>query len=107
MTAIELLKSISDNPEDSAYWLGTINHYLRNPHLLERPTHPVSANQPDGGEVPTIFDAIAKIDSLIKPGELQGNGCDETAQRNGLILAANALHGLLSAAPVDSVERKS
>ena len=31
------------------------------------------------------------ITAHIKTGQLQGNGCDETAQRNGLILAANLL----------------
>jgi hypothetical protein len=31
------------------------------------------------------------VNKHIKMGKLQGNGCDETAQRNGLILAANLL----------------
>ena len=36
----------------------------------------------------------AEIDKWIKPGNLQGNGCDDTAQRNGLILASNLLNEL-------------
>jgi hypothetical protein len=31
------------------------------------------------------------INQWIKRGELPGNGCDETAQRNGLILASNLI----------------
>lgn len=31
------------------------------------------------------------IQALIVPGELKGNGCDQLAQRNGVILAANEL----------------
>lgn len=31
------------------------------------------------------------INAWIKPGELAGNGCDQTAQRNGMILASNIL----------------
>ena len=30
-----------------------------------------------------------EINAWIKPGELQGNGCDQHAQRNGMILASN------------------
>jgi hypothetical protein len=32
-----------------------------------------------------------EVNALIQPGRLSGNGCDETAQRNGIILAANHL----------------
>lgn len=32
-----------------------------------------------------------EINKLIVPGELPGNGCDKSAERNGLVLAANAL----------------
>lgn len=32
-----------------------------------------------------------KINAAIKPGELYGTGCDEVAQRNGLILANNII----------------
>lgn len=35
-----------------------------------------------------------KINKYIKTGNLQGNGCDETAERNGLILAANIIFEL-------------
>ena len=30
-----------------------------------------------------------ELNSMVKPGHLNGNGCDGTAQRNGIILAAN------------------
>lgn len=30
-----------------------------------------------------------EINAFIKTGELPGNGCDESAQRNGLVLASN------------------
>lgn len=32
---------------------------------------------------------LDRINQYIKPGELSGNGCDETAQRNGMVLASN------------------
>lgn len=32
-----------------------------------------------------------EINALIKHGDIGGNGWDQTAQRNGLILAANTL----------------
>lgn len=31
------------------------------------------------------------IMACVREGELQGNGCDELAWRNGLIMAANAI----------------
>lgn len=43
----------------------------------------------------TIEACKAAIDKWIKPGELQGNGCDDTAQRNGMILASNLLHDMM------------
>lgn len=36
-----------------------------------------------------------KINSMIIPGPLDGNGCDRLAQRNGVILAANAILALM------------
>lgn len=39
--------------------------------------------------------AFNKINSYIKTGKLQGNGWDETAQRNGLILASNMLSDMI------------
>lgn len=41
-----------------------------------------------------IEEAWQTIDKMIVTGALQGNGCDATAQRNGLVLAANALSRL-------------
>jgi hypothetical protein len=38
------------------------------------------------------WDAINKY---IKPGTLPGNGCDESAQRNGMILASNVLMDMM------------
>lgn len=38
-----------------------------------------------------------EINKWIKLGELQGNGCDDTAQRNGMILASNLISGLMGA----------
>ena len=35
-----------------------------------------------------------EINKDIKYGSLRGNGCDETAQRNGLILATNIIFRL-------------
>jgi hypothetical protein len=40
-----------------------------------------------------------EIDSMIKYGPLQGNGLDETARRNGLILAANAISAKFGVKP--------
>jgi hypothetical protein len=31
------------------------------------------------------------INGMIQPGTLQGNGCDQTATRNGIVLAANKI----------------
>lgn len=35
-----------------------------------------------------------EINKHIKTGKLQGNGCDEAAERNGLILATNIIFDL-------------
>ena len=38
-----------------------------------------------------------EINVAIKAGPLQGNGCDDTAQRNGLVLASNIImRGILT-----------
>ena len=42
----------------------------------------------------------AEINKWIIPGPMQGNGCDKTAQRNGLILASNLVHALVKEWPV-------
>lgn len=52
-------------------------------------------------------DAWNAIDALIKPGDLGGNGLDKTAERNGLILAANAIAGLPGVSPLKSSPEKS
>lgn len=41
------------------------------------------------------------VNKWIKQGPLPGNGCDEQAQRNGMILAANLLHERLTTQPKD------
>lgn len=43
----------------------------------------------------TVHTCWTAINNHIKPGPLQGNGCDETAQRNGLILASNIINDLM------------
>lgn len=47
------------------------------------------------------------INALIKVGPLPGNGCDETAQRNGLILAANILAARIEQKKAREVEHSS
>lgn len=42
-----------------------------------------------------LQEAWEKIDALIVPGELPGNGTDGTAERNGLILASNILQQMM------------
>ena len=39
-----------------------------------------------------------EINYFIKSGPLPGNGCDESAQRNGLVLATNIIVGRSNAA---------
>lgn len=45
-----------------------------------------------------------QINRWIIPGDLPGNGCDRSAQRNGLILAANIILGDGFDAPLPPVE---
>ena len=47
-----------------------------------------------GAEGLTFSDALAAVNGLIKQGPLPGNGCDEQAQRNGIVMAHNALFNL-------------
>lgn len=47
----------------------------------------------------TVKACLAVIGNSIAVGPLQGNGCDATAERNGLILASNLLSGMLPQAP--------
>jgi hypothetical protein len=54
------------------------------------------------GDAPAFRRAVIEecwgsVDALIVRGELSGNGCDDSAQRNGIVLAANALHSMLNA----------
>lgn len=42
-----------------------------------------------------LNDAWKTVDEWIIPGELPGDGTDKSAQRNGLVLAANAIHELM------------
>ncbi len=44
---------------------------------------------------PTALEAWETVIALIKLGSLPGNGTDETAERNGLVLAANAIRALM------------
>ena len=45
-----------------------------------------------------------EINAAIKEGPLQGNGCDESSQRNGLILASNIVsNGMRSNNQANSV----
>jgi hypothetical protein len=48
---------------------------------------------------PTANDCWEAVNALIKPGQLQGNGFDDTATRNGLVMAANAIGALLHPSP--------
>lgn len=42
-----------------------------------------------------LREAWQTINDMIVPGQLGGNGCDSLAQRNGVILAANAVLALM------------
>ena len=55
---------------------------------------------------PNIDECMAEIGKWIKPGILQGNGYDSTAQRNGLVLAYNLLVQL-KAAPDQALQALS
>lgn len=48
-----------------------------------------SHDKPRAGD--TLDACLQAIDKSIVKGPLQGNGCDDTAQRNGMILAYNIL----------------
>jgi hypothetical protein len=39
------------------------------------------------------------VNGMVARGELPGNGCDQMAQRNGIVLAANRLASAFKAAP--------
>jgi hypothetical protein len=54
-----------------------------------------------------IDECYREIDKHIKRGELQGNGCDDTAQRNGMVLACNILHGFAKKPVVEKQEKNS
>lgn len=43
----------------------------------------------------TIEECLTMIDGLIVRGPLPGNGCDKSAERNGLILAYNTLYYMI------------
>lgn len=43
----------------------------------------------------TANDCWEAINALIKPGPLQGDGIDKTAERNGLIFAANVIADMM------------
>lgn len=45
-----------------------------------------------GLDLTTLDQCLDKIDAMIVRGDIGGNGCDKTAERNGIILAFNALH---------------
>lgn len=45
----------------------------------------------EAGRIQGRLECMEEINALIKTGKLDGNGCDETAQRNGLILAFNQI----------------
>lgn len=54
------------------------------------------AQPASAGLDPATVEAIwRKIDEMIHKGPLPGNGCDRSAERNGLVLAANAIRSLL------------
>jgi len=65
-------------------------------------------NNVDGaGATPTARSAALEevwrsIDARIAQGALSGNGADKTAERNGLVLAANIVRELIDATGVDS-----
>lgn len=52
--------------------------------------------QPEAGagREAVLDEALAEIDKWIKRGDLPGNGCDQTAQNGGMILAYNLVFGL-------------
>ena len=46
-------------------------------------------------KTPTANDCFEAVNAMIKTGDLGGNGLDKNAERNGLILAANAIAALI------------
>lgn len=45
------------------------------------------------GRIQGRLECMEEINALIKRGPLDGNGCDKTAERNGLVLAFNEISG--------------
>lgn len=60
----------------------------------------VTTTPPPEADVATLEQAWKEIDALIRRGELSGNGCDQQAERNGIVLAANKLQELIHRASV-------
>lgn len=68
-------------------------------------------DKPDAGKILVLKFAFMagveyshkKVGSLIKNGDLQGNGFDKTAERNGVILAANRLMEVIEMFSIDSL----
>ncbi len=54
----------------------------------------------------TLADGWTAITAMVKPGPLPGDGSDKTAERNGLILAANVLAEMLRSDPPQKIEQK-
>ena len=52
----------------------------------------------------TIEMCMANIDAHIKHSPLPGNGCDESAERNGLVLAYNILSEMLDREEGDTIK---
>jgi hypothetical protein len=52
----------------------------------------------DANHVATLEKAWVEVDRLIVRGELPGNGWDRTAERNGIIIAANKLREMIDRA---------
>lgn len=49
----------------------------------------VSSDDFNAGRLAERTDCLTSIQAAIKPGVSSGNGCDELAERNGLVTAAN------------------
>lgn len=61
--------------------------YLAHKYALKEIERKISLRRADAA----IAVCWQEINSMIVSGELPGNGTDKAAQRNGLVLAANAL----------------
>ena len=59
---------------------------------------PSRAAQPPGDSIVALMSAWSEIQDMIVPGRLPGDGTDQTAQRNGIILAANKLREIIDRA---------